>query len=429
MHVTEPLPTNKHARLAFGLDWRAYPTKGARAERRRYADDVGATHYVEIEVAGEVIGGFASPDTTGIGRTKLYSGAARIALHDRIKARPAALVLLQNEQIVHLVFVVRGAVRNDEVLSLEDARSRQRDLEKECRKANLQLTTFGSGPSIGAVDEIFGPSDLLSNRKSGRISKLPITIPTVLPLAVIGVALVVGVLKVMDFVSPPPKVSQPSWDEQYAQAVRSAFAAKQPLASQLAPALLTMIGRKDAVRKGWLVDHEDCGVQGNCTATYLRNGGTFADFDLDATPPMRPLQFMPDGRHLTTKSVRIPLVANVSLADEKKWPRLEELTELLQTPAQRLSVQSFELDSLGYKVTIDPPRPVFPGPVPPGPHGALVMVGTWQIEGYMWQKPLLARLPANMALISLTTTLKTHTGRDGNAGIMFVAKGKYYVLN
>jgi hypothetical protein len=46
----------------FGLDWRAYPVKGARAELRRYADDFGATHYVEITVAGEKIGGFATPD-------------------------------------------------------------------------------------------------------------------------------------------------------------------------------------------------------------------------------------------------------------------------------------------------------------------------------------------------------------------------------
>ena len=48
MHF-ETIPNEKKARLVFGLDWRAYATKGAAGERRRYADELDATHYVEIK--------------------------------------------------------------------------------------------------------------------------------------------------------------------------------------------------------------------------------------------------------------------------------------------------------------------------------------------------------------------------------------------
>lgn len=51
MHITEPLPGERRARLVFGLDWRAYPLKGRKDGRARYAEDFSATHYVEMPVA------------------------------------------------------------------------------------------------------------------------------------------------------------------------------------------------------------------------------------------------------------------------------------------------------------------------------------------------------------------------------------------
>ncbi|MFP3180617.1 hypothetical protein [Burkholderia sp. 4M9327F10] len=429
MHVTEPLPGDKRARLVFGLDWRAYPVKGAGAERRRYADDFGATHYVEIKVNGEVLGGFATPDTTGMRGARLYSGAARIALHERIRSRPAALVLLQDEQLVHLVHVVRGAVRSDEALGLEDARNRQATIEAESRRMGLQLTVFGSGASIGDIDEPFHATELLAQKKVGRVSRLPVSIPALVPLALIAVALVVGVTYGPGLISPPPQEHVATWQEQYAAAVANAFRVAPPLASQLAPQLLALGGATDAIRTGWQFDHEDCGSRGNCTVTYLRAGGTFAGFDAGATAGMRPVSFMADGLHLTTKGVAIPKVEGVRPADARNWPSLEEMKLLLQTPAQRLSVKAFELDSYGYRVAIEgTPRPllaVSPGEAHLGP---VIRVGTWEIDGYRWQSPLLARLPPNMALESLTATLQTKAGKNGTAGIRFVAKGKYYVL-
>ena len=428
MHVTEPLPGDKRARLVFGLDWRAYTVKGASAERRRYADDFGATHYIEIKVAGEMIGGFGTPDPVETRGARLYAGAARIALNERIKARPAALILLQDGQLVHLVFVVRGAVRRDEVLSLEDARNRQHDIEQECLRTNLKLTVFGSGASIAELDEPFHASELLGPKKAGRFSRLPISIPTVLPLGVIVLALVVGGGKVMDLFSPA-KAHVDTWEERYQKAVGGEFRTPRPLASQLATQLLVLSGPTEVIRKGWQVEHEDCGTHGNCAVSYLRAGGTFAGFEESATADMRPLSFSADGQHLTTKGMQIPKAASVRFADAKKWPSLQEMTKLLQTPAQRLSVKPFELDSYGYKVIIDPaPRPILAVPAGEARHGAILKVGTWEIDGYRWQTPLLSRLPSNMALESLVETLQTKAGKDGAAGMKFIAKGKYYVL-
>ncbi|WP_175772982.1 hypothetical protein [Paraburkholderia phenazinium] len=425
MHITEPLPGDKGARLAFGLDWRAYPVKGAKAERRRYADDFGATHYVEVKVAGEMIGGFAAPDTEEAGKAKLYSGAARIALHDRVKSRPAALVLLQDDQRVHLVFVARGAIRNDEVLSPEDARNRRLDIEQKCLRENLALTTFGSGASIGDVDEGFRAADLLAQKKVGRIQKLPLAIPVLIPLVFIGVVLAVGGNTVMNIVSPPaPPPHESTWQEKYAAALKGRFVVHPPRASALAPQLLALFGKDDPVRSGWEFDHADCGPRGNCSVTYLRAGGTFADFDHDATAFMRPISFERDGRHLTIRGPAVPKVAPVTLASAKDWPAEQELIDLLQTPPQRLSMKAFDLDSHGYKVMLDEARPLLPAPPGPGEsHGSLILEGKWEIDGYKWQAPLLERLPENMTLESLTVSLKT----EGDVGIHFVAKGKYYV--
>ena len=101
MHF-ENIPGEKDARLVFGLEWRAYAIKGAAAERRRYAEEFDATHYVELKTKGETIGGFSAPDVTERKGLTLYSAAARVALLERVRSRPAVLVLIQNEQHVQI---------------------------------------------------------------------------------------------------------------------------------------------------------------------------------------------------------------------------------------------------------------------------------------------------------------------------------------
>jgi hypothetical protein len=68
----------------------------------------------------------------------------------------------------------------------------------------------------------------------------------------------------------------------------------------------------------------------------------------------------------------------------------------------------------------------------------MIREGTWEINGFRWQAPLLARLPSNMSLDSITVELKlkeqgAKKSQDRSAsdlgGIHFTAKGKYYVLN
>lgn len=427
MFITEPLPTDRRARLAFGLNWSAYPVKGVRAERRRYADDYGATHYVEMKVAGEMLGGFAAPDAADLRRTRLYSGAARIALLERVKSRPAVLALLQNAQQIFLVHVVRGAVRHDEVLSPEAAKARRIEIEQQCLRQNLPLVTFGSGALVGDVDEALGAAELLK-QKSGRISKLPVSVPPLIPAAVIVIALAVFGGKVIDIVSPPPPPPPPppTWQEQYDAAVRAVFATRPPLASVLAPKLLDTFGDIESNTTGWQFDHADCPASGVCSVTYDRAGGSFAGFERSAPTAMRPITFGRDGRTLSARGPTVPKVPVVALARTKQWPGEQQLIEIVQTPPQRLSVKALDLDSHGYTVRLDPPQHVLSAPPGPGDrHGRLVLQGNWEIDGFRWQAPLLAALPENMALDSITVSLLA----QGAAGIHFVAKGKYYVLD
>ncbi|OJB07303.1 hypothetical protein BGV52_21130 [Burkholderia ubonensis] len=442
MHITEPLPTDKRARLVFGIDWRAYPVKGGRAERRRYADAFGATHFVEYKVGTELIGGFAMPEPADVKGARLYSGAARIALHDRIKSRPAALVLLQDGVRVHAVFVVRGAVRSDEVLSPETAQARRLEIEQECLRSNLPLATLGAGDQVSDVDESFQASELLANRKAGRIAKVPVAIPTALPvLAIVGTT-VFGGLKLMDVLSPPPPPPHvPTYAERYAEAVRSTFSHALPRASALAPALLVAVGGNETVRKGWIFRAADCPSSGYCTMTFRRQGGTFEDFDGAATPAMRPVTFSRDGRTSTARGPAVPKVHMLSPEESSQWPSEQAFIEMLQTPPQRMSSHPFDLRAYGYTVTLAEARPLLvdaPAGGQDGHGSRRIKQGDWTIEGFRWQAPLLAKLPPNMTLESLKVELRlndavgattnSETG-DSPYGVHFTAKGKFYVFD
>jgi hypothetical protein len=137
----ETIPNEKKAKLVFGLEWRAYATRGGAAERRRYALDLAATHYVEIKGKEETVAGFCAPEAGERKGVKLYSAAARIASLERVRARPAALVLIQNGQRVHVVLVVRGTVRTDENVSLAELAARREALEDECEKDRVTVVT------------------------------------------------------------------------------------------------------------------------------------------------------------------------------------------------------------------------------------------------------------------------------------------------
>jgi hypothetical protein len=448
MHITDPLPREKNARLVFGLEWRAYPSKQMRAERRRYADDFGATHYVEYRIGKDVIGGFCEPggtdtaDTTDFKGAKLFSGAARIAQHDRVKGKTAVLVLLQDDQRVHLVFVVRGVVHSDEVLTLPQVHDRRLAIEQDCLKQNLSLATLGSGVSIGDVDESFGAAALLESRKSARITKVPASLPTALPLLVIGVALVFGGMQLLDALNPPPPPppAEPSLSDRYAAVVRQTFAAKLPRANLLAPALLATLGDSETVIVGFVFEKAVCRERGQCAMTYRRYGGNFRDFDRVASASMRPLHFDADGLHVASRGPDIPTVDPVTDRDQRSWPTEQGLIDTVQTPPQKLSTRPFELVSYGYSVHIDPAKPLLAIPVGTTDQRPAHMIreGTWEINGFRWQAPLLTRLPSNMSLESITVELKLNEqgagkSQDGSAsdsgGIHFTAKGKYYVLN
>jgi|GEM_PF-1467857 len=442
MHITDPLPREKNARLVFGLEWRAYPSKQMRAERRRYADDFGATHYVEYRIGKDVIGGFCAPEMAELKGAKLYSGAARVAQHERVKGKAAVLVLLQDDQRVHVVFVVRGVVRSDDVLTVPQAHERKLAVEQECLKLNLSLTTLGSGAAVGEVDENFGAASLLDARKTARVAKVPASIPSIVPILVIVAAVVLGGMQLSDMLSPPAPAAprEPTFEEKYASLVRQTFAAKMPRANLLAPALLEKLGDSETVVAGFVFEKAVCGTQGYCAETLRRYGGSFDDLRQIAPESMRPLHFDADGLHAGARGPQVPSVMPVTEREQKAWPTQQGLIDVLQTPPQKLSAKPFELDSYGYKVDIQPAKPLLAVPMgtTESRPAQMILVGEWTINGYRWQSPLLARLPSNMTLDTMAVELKlgdpgvSNTQVGGTPvqnGIYFTAKGKYYVLN
>jgi hypothetical protein len=430
MHITEPLPGEKRSRLVFGLEWRAYPVKEAKDGRSRYSEDFSATHCVEMKVGDEMLGGFCAPESSELRRVKLYSGAARVAMLERVRAKPAVLVLMQDEQMVHLVYVVRGAVHNDEVVSLATAAKRREAIAQQCGKQGLALLVLVSGGALESGDEPFSPAELLQLKKAGRIRRVPAGVPNVVMVLLVFAVVGFAGKAVYGAFNPPPIVNAgPSWTQSYDQAVEEAFA-HAPLASSLAPQLLARFDALETNRDGFQFDHAKCAASGDCALTYRRMGGSFEDFARRAPASMLPLSFDRSGNTLDARGPAVPGVKAVLAAARASWPDEQSLIKALQTPPQRMSTQPEVLKSFGYEVHIEPSRALLSTPPPANePHGPLIREGKWEIDGYRWQGTLLERLPPNMTLETLEVKLDTAAPDElGKVGIHFVAKGKFYVV-
>ncbi|MFL9963846.1 hypothetical protein PQR02_22820 [Paraburkholderia sediminicola] len=425
MHF-ESIPNERKARLVFGLDWRAYATKGAAGERRRYANELDATHCVEIKGKEETVAGFCAPEPSERKGLKLYSAAARVAGLDRVRSKPAVLVLVQDGQRVHVIFVVRGAVRIDQTVALNALDASLDTVEDECAKDRVPLFTIGYGTDLTGLDEPFTPAELLRGKSVGLIRKVPVKVPTIIPLAVIGATVVYLGSEALTYINPPPPppAPPPTYMQDYQAAVARTFNGAVPIASSLAPALIDMLGKQETNVAGWQFLKASCGVTGFCSITYKREGGTYKEFDARAPAEMRPVVFDPNGLLLQVKGPAVPHVQKLALTEQKQWPTAQALIKQLQTDPQRLSTKPDQLMSHGYVVTLRPPQRLLARQPNAGEiNGPILQAGDWSIDGYMWQSRLLEKLPANMALDALELELK-----DDGSGVHFTAKGKYYVL-
>lgn len=230
---------------------------------------------------------------------------------DRVRRRPAVLVLIQNDERVHLVLVLRGAVSLDEDVVLNVLSAKRDQIEDQCAKANLTLATLGHGALLHALDETFELRELLTARKLGQIKKLPVTVPTFVPLLVILAAVFFGGKQLVDVLNPPapPPAPHPTFMQEYQAALLRTFAAPAPLASLLAPQLLARLGTQESNVSGWQFAKASCAVGSPCVMTYKRQGGTFKEFDARAPEALRPIVFNPDGWHLTTRGPEVSVTA------------------------------------------------------------------------------------------------------------------------
>jgi len=425
MFITEIIPGTKHDRLAFGLEWRAYASKVAKEERRRYARELYSTHYVEYPMGSETIAGFANAEKPIGFRERIYSAAARIASLDRIRGQDAVLILIEDEGDVFVVFSVRGTVRLDEVSTPEGALATRIEIEAQCRKNGWKLQVLGQGMLPGAVDEEFNISELAKDRNLGKLSKVSKDVPRLVSISIIVVAVVWGWQYLSDLVNPPPPpVKRETYMDQYKAVYKKTFSVRPPLASSLAPELLGQYGKIEAIAKGWQFDTAICAPVDQCKVTWMREGGTYADFDAVAPPSWYPIDYSMDGRTLVTRGPTVSRSSMRGIDATQHWPTWSEFKKVVVIPEQRLSTKPTQIDSFGYKVTLHEPVDLVghPPPLTQRLSQPTVKVGDFMIEGYRWQTRLLEALPTNMVLKKMTIKL-------GNGGVKFIAEGSFYVVN
>jgi hypothetical protein len=431
MHITDALPGEARSKLVFGMEWRAYQAKGKSHVRGQYAEDFSASHYVEMEAGEAANGGFCALDADDLKDAVLYSGAARVASLEHVKSKPAALVLIPDNERVYLVYVVKGAVHNDEVLKPAQVNERRAEIIEQAGKQGFVPVVMVSGGYAQEHDQEFDAADLLTLKKVGRIKRVPAGIPNAVVyvafIGIVGLAVKIG----FGALAPQSITAQgPTWAQQYATAVRHTFSGAMPQARLLAPQTLILFDSRDSNTNGWQYNHADCKATGSCTLAYDRMGGTFEEFVRAAPPSMYPITFAQNGMALTANGPTVPKVASVSPAQQKDWPSEQQMIERLQTPAQRMSQKPTDLKDIGYSARIGAARPILTGPQPANQrHVPVIREGEWEIDGYRWQSALLDDLPSNMTLDTLNIALDQHAPAEtGGVGIRFTAKGKYYVV-
>jgi hypothetical protein len=463
----EPFPGGDKSALVFGLEWRTYdPFLSTSTERSRYAREVGATHYVEYKAgkyesgANILVGGFCDPGS----KTKtLFSGAARVAQHPSVSGCPAALVLLRDGSTVLLVHTIRGAVVADEVLDPDEARERRREIVDRASRDGQQLVMIGDEPDLDHCAAPFPIADLLDNKAAGKVEKLPRELgaaPKYIVLAVVIVGLLYGAVAAYE---AHEQALADASDQQgtpqllYARALDKLFGSPLPLVAPVAAALQPQIRSFSSNRKGWQFDRMHCPGSGACTVTWTRMGGSFADFIAAAPKDWAPFTFDPNGTALTstlhvadsapslTSGIAWPtrkqahgrmqqasfaLQAVRAFNRSVQWPDYETLKAQVLSTEQDMSFDVTRIEPppgnealKPYKVTMQPPQPVFRTSVAVATKlGKTLSSGTWDASGSLWQLSLLQRLPRNFVLNSLDVTLEP-------TGVTFKANGTYYAFS
>lgn len=447
-YLSDPLPTSAsraarlrggaRTRLAFGLSWRTFAVSEAKAERLRHARSRGATHMSERRIGAqqkEIQSGVGTFSRKAIRGARLYAGAAWLAALPDIAAHPAALVLIEAESQVLVVLIVRDVIRVDETVSFDALDARRLELETMAAQAGAEPVVFVHGDYLverARVDERLLDMDGLLARAAtrapvGRLAPLPWQMPPALKGLVVLGGVGLGVYHGMQWLNPPPPPPEPlpTPEQLYRQTEAALFAQVLPQAAIQIPAMLRVFERVEVVRAGWRFQHAECtfgpaaATVGHCSITWRRTGGTFAEFDHVASTVDRPLTFAVNGETLSSAAPAVPILPGVGQSDRARWPNWLQLVARLQTPAQALSMRLDALESHGYSVALGEPQRLIPQPVS---LGRQVMKGNWEIAGQSWQMPLIEALPPNLAVERVELDLKPE-------GLMFKAKGTYYVLS
>jgi len=424
MYISEIIPGTKRDRLAFGLDWRGYATKAAKVERRRYARQLYSAYFTEYVEGEETVGGFCTLPTRYGFRTRIYSAAVWLSALPQIRAVDAALVVVVNEGRAFVIFIARGSVRSDEVTTVEAAASKRIDIQDQCDRNRWTLKVFGNVRSMDGIDEYLDLSEFTVNRKIGLLRSVPLTVPRFVIYGGVAIAFLVVVRQVTQMLAPPPAPPHhaPTYQDQYAIAVKKAFGGRPIVASTLTSDLLAQLGQFDTNKAGWQFRKAICNGLGECKIEWVREGGTFSDFDGAAPAAWRPIDFGADGTSLVTVGPVAKKFAFRPVDKNQLWPTWNQFKKSLQQPAQRLSSDPERLVSFGYHVTLHEPTDLLGRPpTPPLPKFHPLKVGKWEIDGYKWQSHLIDLLPQNMILDKLVVDLS----KDG---AHFHAEGTFYVV-
>lgn len=449
-YLSDPLPASvsrpsrlrlgkNDVRLVFGLSWRATAasqSRRAKTERIGVARTQGATHTTERYIGTQRqeiqsgMGVFARRDVRG---TRLYSGAAWLAVQPEIAAQAAALILIEGDASVLAVLIVHDVIRVDETVTFDTLVARRAELETMAAQTGVEPVVFIHGDYLveqAHPDDMLLDMDAVLDEASarvpvGRLVPLPWQIPGAAKGLVVLGGLGLVLYHAVQFLNPPEPAPElpPTPEQLYRQAEATLFERAYPQAAMQIPAMLRAFERVEVVRAGWRFQHAECvfgpaAVKASaCRITWQRTGGTFAEFEQTASQGDRPLTFAASGETLTSAGPVVPMMVRVDRSARANWPNEPQLIARLQTPAQALSTRAGALDSHGYRVSLAEPQRLIPQPVS---LERQVMKGNWEIVGQSWQMPLIEALPPNLAVERVELDLKPE-------GLMFKAKGTYYV--
>lgn len=438
MHTFQITPK---AAVAFGLTWHAFDPFASRHQQITEWRANGNKWSAGYKIGPDQYVGLTAdiPDIKVKGR--LYSGAALVAVHPKVKGK-TVLVLLEAGQGACVVGVLRGTVVIDKWVRFDEVSSVRSDFANRCKNADQNYSVFGTqipeGGDFGTIDAEIEWAEIV---KLGAFASL--SSPALIVRfksdrsAYLGVAALVLIVGVIAF------FAWQRWREEQIQRERmlAAQAANDPVhlygvaveklmadpkgfsaAVKNVSYLKGFFGTLQVARFGWVLKSVTCSLaKATCHIEWSADNtrlGTFRDFI--AQSPKLPddwkIQVGPALNRITADFAIKPNQSNIPA--KATWPKYQEFLMNEGSAWQKYQ-------AIGLTAQISEPKLI--GSANPGDNKTLdalpiaIHAVDWKISSKPWYLvDVLEHLGPSAQLSEFTVT---YSGKDVN----FTAEGKAYV--